>query len=346
MPAAHTSAFTEADLAHFAETVRGLPRLSILVAQVDPDGIGSALGLAAIARSLGVEADTYYAGAFGHPQSVVLWEAFGLEERARRFAAFDPASPVALVDSSRTVDPRFGNRPLDPAVVIDHHGDSRVVAPGRFHFVAPVGAASSLVADIGFRLGVAFDADVATLLALGILTDTDGLTSVGTRPLDRHMYARLMDAGDQQLVYRISRFPMTERACTLVQRLLTHRSIYRGSILLSHPTDALSAEEGEYLAIAADILVRHKDARLVIAFGLVGEQIRVSARTREPSLPLATILAQLFGAETSGAKEGSGGALLPLPQGLRVGRRREDHFREFHERLETRLAELDLPAVP
>ncbi len=335
---------TDAEIVLFSEVVRAQGRLAILVAQVDPDGVGAALGLAAIARHLGVEARAYYAGSFGHPQSIILWETFGLADRVRPIAELDASWPIALVDSSSTRDARFGDATLDPAVIIDHHGEWRDIRPGRFHYVEPGGSASALVADLAARLGVTLGRDDSTLMALGIHSDTDGLTYVGTRGIDRHMYASLMDAGNQTLVHRVSRFSMTERACSVVQRLLTHRSMYRGDILLAHPPDALEATEGEYLALAADILVRHEQARLVLVFGLVGNRIRVSARTREPALPLTKILIQLFG-PNSGAKECSGGALLDLPDGLRVGRRREDQFREFHERLETRLAELDLPSA-
>lgn len=335
---------TDAEIAFFSEVVRAQGRLAILVAQVDPDGVGAALGLAEVARHLGVEARCYYAGSFGHPQSVLLWQAFGLAERVRPIAELDPAWPVALVDSSKTVDPRFGDRVIDPAVIIDHHGEMHDIGPGRFRYVEPGGSASALVAHIGARLGVTFDRDLSTLLALGIITDTDGLTYAGTRDVDRDMLAWVMRAGDQKLVSRVSRFPMTERACSILQRLLTHRSMYHGDILLSRPPDALDASEGDYLALAADILVRHEQARLVIVVGVVGDTIRVSARTREPELPLAKILVQLFG-PGSGAKECSGGALLPLPDGLRAGEGRESRFHEFSRRLETRLAELDLPSA-
>ncbi len=342
MPA---SGLSDAEVAQFAELVRGLPRLAILVAQVDPDGVGSALGLAAIARSLGVEADVFYAGSFGHPQSIMLWEAFGLEARIRPIRERDPMTPTALVDSSKVRDARFGAVALDPVVIVDHHGNARDIGAGRFHYVVPGGAASSLVADIGFRLGLQFDEDTSTLLALGILTDAEGLAYVGTRPIDRHMYARLMDAGDQELVYRVSRFPMTERACSIVQRMLTHRAMHPGSILVSHMPDILDATEGEYLALAADILVRHADARLVLALGIVDGVVRVSARTREPSLPLPAILRHLFGPD-SGAKECSGGARMELPSSVRDDRRLLGRFHLYQDRLRAQLAELDLPTVP
>lgn len=337
--------FTDAEIARFSEVVRAQGSLAILVAQVDPDGVGAALGLAEIVRALGVEATVYYAGAFGHPQTLALWDAFALDGRVRRFAEFDGAAPVALVDSSKTRDARFGDAPLDPVVILDHHGDPCVdIGPGRFHYVRPMGASCTIVAEIASRLGVALDRDLSTLLALGIHSDTDGLTYPGTRPPDRHVYARLMDDGDQEAVHRVSRFLMSERACSVVQRLLTHRAMYRGDVLLAYPPAPLDAGEGEYLAVAADFLVRHEDARLVLVIAAVGDQVRVSARTREPMLPLGQILVQLFG-PGSGAKECSGGALLPLPDGLRTGRRHDERFHEFRTRLEARLAELDLPSA-
>lgn len=337
------SDLSDDELSLFRGLAGALPRVAILMAQVDPDAIGSAIGLAEILRAFGCESSVYYAGAFGHPQTLMLWEAFGLGGRVWPVACMDPSVPVALVDSSKAADARLGPRTFDPVIVLDHHGQERDIRPGRFRYVNPVGAASSLVAVLAERLGVELGPDARTLLAIGIHTDTDGLTFVGTRGIDRHAFAWLMDNGDQTLVYKVSRFALSERACSIVQRMLTHRAMYRGNVLISHPPGVLEPHEGDYIGLAADILVRHEGARLVLALGVVGDRVRVSARTRDPALPLAGVLSQLFG-PNSGARECSGGALLELPQGLRVGERREDKFREFLSRLEGRIAELDIPA--
>lgn len=335
--------FTDDEVEAFSMVARSASRVAILVAQVDPDGIGAAMGLVAIFRAYGVAAFVHYAGEIGHPQSMELWRQFDLADRARPMVELDPSMSVALVDSSKLVDPRFDNRPLDPVIILDHHGDPRVdVGPDRFHAVRLVGASCTLVAELAMRLEIAFDSDLSTLLAIGIHSDTDGLTSRATRPADRHAYARLMDVGDQELMAVVSRFLLSERACAVVQRVLTHRSLWSGNILVAYPPSPLDDGEGEYLAIAADFLQRHEGARLVLVFAAVGEYVRVCARAREPSLPLGRILLQLFG-PGSGAKECSGGALLPLPEGLRDDRRAEGRLQEFRRRLEIRLAGLDLP---
>ena len=77
---------TEEDAVRFAVVLKKQKRLAIPIAQVDPDGIGSAMGLVAIAGHFGVACDVTYAGAFGHPQTRMVWELFGLEARIRKFA--------------------------------------------------------------------------------------------------------------------------------------------------------------------------------------------------------------------------------------------------------------------
>ncbi len=334
---------TDVDAALFAAVLAKQDRLAIPIAQVDPDGIGSAMGLAAIARHLGVESDVMYAGSFGHPQTRMLWETFGLGDRITRFSGIAPESSVALVDSSQTKDARFGGVELSPAIIIDHHGAAlRDLTGDRFHYVAPCGAASSIVALLGMMLSVPFDSETCTLLALGIQTDTFGLTGISTGPMDRAMFASLMETGDQGALYRLSRFSMSERAFSIVQRLLTHKAIHGHGVLVAQPATLLDESEGEYLAFAADLLSGHKDARLVLVLGVAGDTIRVCARTREPSFPLGEVLHQLFG-EGSGAKPGSGGACVILPYVLRGSRRRDDKFRVFLEQLEERIAALELP---
>lgn len=334
---------TREDAARFAAVLRKQGRLAIPVAQVDPDGIGSAMGLAAIARHLGIESDVTYAGTFGHPQTRMLWDAFGLEGRIARFSGIAQGSSVALADSSQTRDARFGNVDLNPAIIIDHHGDAmRDISDDRFRYVASCGAASSIVALLGMLLDVPFDAETSTLLALGIQTDTFGLTGISTGPMDRSMFAALMETGDQAALYRLSRFAMSERAYSIVQRLLTHRAIHGPGVLVAHPATLLDESEGEYLAFAADLLSGHRDARLVLVLGVAGEAVRVCARTRELTFPLGEVLRQLFG-EGSGAKPGSGGASVILPNVLRGSRRRDDKFRMFLEELEIRIAALEFP---
>jgi len=334
---------TEMDAVHFAAVMARQVRLAIPIAQVDPDGIGSAMGLAAIARHLGVESDVSYAGSFGHPQTRMLWETFGLGSRIARFSGIAPGSSVALVDSSQTKDARFGGEELFPAIIIDHHGvERREITGDRFHYVAPCGAASSIVALLGILLSVPFDAETCTLLALGIQTDTFGLTGISTGPMDRAMFASLMETGDQGALYRLSRFSMSERAFSIVQRLLTHKAIHGPGVLVSQPATLLDESEGEYLAFAADLLSGHEDARLVLVIGVAGTSVRVCARTRDPKFPLGDVLHQLFGAG-SGAKVGSGGACVILPYAIRGGRRRDDQFRVFLEELESRIAALEIP---
>jgi nanoRNase/pAp phosphatase (c-di-AMP/oligoRNAs hydrolase) len=305
--------------------------------------MAAAFGLAAVARALGVDAEVYYAGRVGHPQVLLLWETFDLGRKARPFSEFERDMPVALVDSSKTRDARFGDVEFHPVMILDHHGESvRMLDSGRFWYVQPLGASCSVVADLAFRLGIRLDAETTTLLAIGIHSDTDGLTYLGTRPVDRYAYARLMDAGDQSLVSLAARFPMEEEDYVLLQTFMTFRKEYRGNVLVAHLPSPIEESKGDSLALAADFLARHKDARLVLTVAVVGGNVRVSARTRDPHFPLADVLRRLFGSGT-GAKECSGGALCPIPKEGHESNV-ETWFADFLRDLEERLDDIDLPA--
>ncbi len=326
---------SDASLPGFRSLMRQAGRIAILIAQVDPDGIGSALVLLHVLETLGVETRVFYAGHFGHPQSEKMWTLFRLKHLFRPMNERPNDWPTALVDSSDPRDARLGDGvDLSPICIIDHHEGERRIERDRFWYVRPCGAASSLALELAVRLDIALGERTMTAAAVGIYADSDGLTHKNTTWLDRKMFMRAMEGGDQHLFSDATTFRMTERQCAMIGALLTNRR-FVGRVLVAHPNERLAPHEGELLSIAADQLIRHEDAQFVLAWAFVGDEVVVKARSADTEAPLGAMLRALFGAR-SGAKAGSGGAHLPAGH-LIPHAHADTAIRTFQDDLEARL---------
>src|SRR5688572_8298552 len=80
---------------------------SVLVAQVDPDGIATAFAIQAALEQLGATCGIYYSGGFGHPQNRILYNEFELMKHMKPMKELPGDTVLALADSSRFSDSRF-----------------------------------------------------------------------------------------------------------------------------------------------------------------------------------------------------------------------------------------------
>ena len=63
---------------------------NIIVAQVDPDAIGAAYGIAEILQILGKETAIWFSGGFSHPQNRVIKHRFNLGAEMAHIGKFTP----------------------------------------------------------------------------------------------------------------------------------------------------------------------------------------------------------------------------------------------------------------
>jgi len=325
---------------------------SILVAQIDPDAIGSAFGMQEVLSQFGAPSNIYYQGKVGHPQNEALCNKFGLMGRMRplprRFGAgpdedIDPEQArmefndaltnVVLVDSSRAQDSRLPF-PIAPVIVVDHHGQSDMEeSVNTFVWVdESAGSASTMMAELLSKVtpeNWEFKPDLALMLALGIYTDCKNNTRTGER--DDQAYAWVKKyANNTDLTTLVNyKRPFSflknlARAVAYVERFDTYR---KGRILGG--LGRIPEKQSDDLAMVADELLRTVGAPLAVTWALVEKKerdtgeialnIRVCARSEDYTTNLAEALGARFGRK-SGAKtlpDGSaeGGALFEFPVG-------------------------------
>ena len=81
---------------------------NIIVTQVDPDAVGSAIGTAALLETLGRKSRIHYCGTFGHPQNRAIANKYNLKsemnaipfDKSTHKEYFANAKNFILVDSS------------------------------------------------------------------------------------------------------------------------------------------------------------------------------------------------------------------------------------------------------
>ncbi len=287
---------------------------AILIAQIDPDSIGCAILTAKILEFLEKRVFVYFAGKVSHLNQP-LFNLFDLEKILRPLPnELPPHLVFVLVDSSMVDDKRFGSLgPISPKVIIDHHKTDMRENENSWIAIESVGSASSIAADLLFALEVPLEknSQVATLGALGIAGDTDSLEAVGTTPLDRKMFASLMEYGNQEQFSDARKYDLPDRYYEMWRAVLNSEHVGHSTFIGSG--GYIIEEEKDFLARLANKLMRRKGVTLVIVWAIVDEsRLVVKARTTSVSNELNDTLRRLFGPNYAGAKTWAGGAEIPL----------------------------------
>jgi len=289
---------------------------TIIIAQVDPDAIGSAVAMARLIHRIkgnGFKAKIFYAGSISHPQNRALVNRFNLAsamKHVKNFTAADNRN-VVLVDSSAIADNRLsGIDKIKPLIVIDHHrGGDVVEEDNSFVWVEDVGSASTMMFEAMQALEVPIvegeSMTVALLLAVGIYTDTGSLMDCSAR--DRTAYNEIAGLVPNSDLIQLFRYPLP------ISHFVNIRNAYANMVtrdgrLVTH-LGKIDGAEGDDLATIADELIRMNNVTLVIVWGIIGHDrtVRLSARSSDISSPLDVFLRDRFPAGSCGAKLTSDG---------------------------------------
>ena len=275
----------------------------------DPDAIASALALADIARSVGVEADACYYGDISHQENRALVNLLELDLRN-----LDPDegigeyAGVALVDHSRP----GVNDGLDPDtavdVVVDHHPPRAPVEARYVDLRSDVGATSTLLAGYLNRLGIDPGREVATALLYGIRIDTREFTREAVEA-DFEAAAFLQPYVDGSVLERVESPNMTPEVLSTLAAAIQNRDV-RGDVLT---TGTGRIRDRDALAQAADKLLDMDGVRIVVVYGFMDETVYVSGRARGTDVDLGEVLRAALGAiGSAGGHADMAGAQIPL----------------------------------
>jgi nanoRNase/pAp phosphatase (c-di-AMP/oligoRNAs hydrolase) len=275
----------------------------------DPDAIASALALARIAESVGVDADPCYYGDISHQENRALVNLLDIRLRELDSPAdLEGYGGVALVDHSRPgvndgLDPET---PVD--VVVDHHPPRGPVDGAFVDLRDGVGATSTLVAGYLERLGIEPTRTVATALLYGIRVDTKDFTRE-TSETDYEAAAFLVAYADLDTLRRVESPSMNAEVLETLGRAIRNRVVR---------DDALATGVGEIrdrdaIAQAADYLLNMEGVAVTLVYGFMDGTVYVSGRARGTDVDLGETLRDALGAiGSAGGHADMAGAQVPL----------------------------------
>ncbi|WP_101296648.1 DHH family phosphoesterase [Halegenticoccus soli] len=275
----------------------------------DPDAIASALALARLAGSVGVDADVCYFGEISHQQNRALVNLLDLDLRnLERGDALDEYGGIALVDHSRpgVNDGLSGDTLVD--VVIDHHPPRAPVEARFVDLRSDVGATSTLLTDYYERLGIDPDPTVATALLYGIRVDTKDFARE-VSATDFEAAAFLLPHADVGVLERVETPSVGAEVFETMARAIRNREM-QGSALA---TCVGRIRDRDALAQAADMLLDMEGVKTALVYGFMEGMVYVSARARGTTIDLGEALRDAFDQiGSAGGHADMAGAQIPL----------------------------------
>ena len=296
--------------ARLLATLRRLsgPLLVVAHDNPDPDAIASALGLARIAASIGVDADACYGGEIAHQENRAMVNLLDIRLRSFDEVDLDAYGGVALVDHSRAGinDSLPEGHPVD--VVVDHHPPRGPVA-GSFVDIRPaVGATSTLISEYLSRYGIAPERDLATALLYGIRIDTKDFTRA-TAIDDFEAAAALLAHADESTLERVESPSVSPETLRVLAAAIENRDV-RGSVAASCVGEIADRDA---LAQAAERLLDLEDVTVTFVYGYVDGVIYGSARARGADVDAGELLRDaLDPVGSAGGHASMAGAQVPL----------------------------------
>ncbi len=330
-------------LEKFKKIMAGITSLPIVITQIDPDAIGSAMLLRYIAITFGIQVDIYYCGNFGHPQNRVIYTLYDMGSIL--FPIRDMPKDVqtcALVDSSQINDARLHGRIIAPIIIFDHHEiDSKIKedeAEQRFMWIDRVGAATTLLVEMAFALNINFpkNSQEATLAVLAVFSDTKMLLNATDR--DISAYSRMLEYADKDIFRHFFNYPLPQRYFEYFKDAICGWKIKEAILVTS--IGFIPSKDADQLAIIADNLIRMTEIQLAVTWAIVDNSfVRISARSTDLSLPLNEFLRERFGpncgSKTSALGIAEGGGLIKLPIDFWTGEEvREELFALVKRKME------------
>ncbi|WP_254546248.1 DHH family phosphoesterase [Halomarina pelagica] len=274
----------------------------------DPDCLGSALALEAIAETADVDRVTIlYAGEITHQQNRAMVNLLDIDATAYSHDRLATADLVAFVDHSvpgvnNAVPPEYV-----PDIVIDHHPVDGVAGTFVDHR-EEVGATASILAQYLEAIDADVDAQIATGLLFGIRRETLGFMR-GVTETEYDAAEFLHPRADLDLLRQLSDSLFTPATLDSIAEA-THNRVVRGSALVSNVG---RTAERDALPQAADHLLNLEGVTTTVVFGVVDDTVHVSARSRDPRVHIGDVLRRTFDdVGSAGGHKDMAGGTLPL----------------------------------
>ncbi len=273
----------------------------------DPDSISSALALKEISKHFGVDADILYYGEIQHQQNKAMVNLLGIDMIKADEVNLNSYSKFALVDSA---GPGVNNTIPDNikiSIVIDHHPAEEVNA----EFVdvrGDVGATATILTLYLQELKVVPTKSLATALFFGIQTETEEFRK-NARTNDFLASAYLYPFVDNELLEKMEGPALSTETLDVLGTAIKNREVF-SSFLLSF---AGFITDKDTLPQAADFLLKLEGISTVLVFGILRDNVYLSARNTDVRINIGEVLKRAFrDVGSAGGHAHAAGGKIPL----------------------------------
>ncbi len=278
----------------------------------DPDAIASAMALEYLCDHLGIPSKTYYNGEIGHPENELFigYTGLHLEKMTQEEVAesMSGMKDIAFVDFARPGENNIIPNDIQAKIIIDHHYTNLFVDEGEYIEIKSVGATSTIMAEHLRVLKIEIDPLIASALLYGIKVDTRDYTrNIGTPDFEAISY--LLPLADKEMMEIFETSPMNPHTIDALGRAIMNRKVKDGIMT----TFAGAVIQRDDIPQVADILEGERDISIVLVSGILGDDIHISARSKDPKHNIGHIIKRAFSdLGTAGGHQHSAGGKIPL----------------------------------
>ncbi|MDZ7687844.1 MAG: bifunctional oligoribonuclease/PAP phosphatase NrnA [Halobacteriales archaeon] len=275
----------------------------------DPDCIASALAMRTIADNASVEdVDILYGGEVSHQQNRAFVNLLGVSMSRYRDADLERYDVIGFVDHSQKGE----NNPVpeDASIdfVVDHHPPDNGVDAVFVDVREEFGATTTILVEYLRELGITPETETATALLFAIRAETLEYLR-GTTPMEYEASRYLHELADIDLLDRMTNPAFTPETLDTIGHAILGREV-RASSLVS---GVGVITERDALPQAADYLMHLEGVSTVLVFGVVDDQIDISARSKDSRVDLNQVMRDAFGdVGSAGGHREMAGAQVPL----------------------------------
>ncbi|MDS0473682.1 DHH family phosphoesterase [Natrinema sp. 1APR25-10V2] len=311
----------------------------------DPDAMSCAMGVAAIADSVGTEATLQYSGEIRHQENRAFRTVLDLDLESVEASSQLDSDAVVLVDHNT---PRgfTGAQTVEPVAVVDHHPGNG--AGTKFTDVrTDYGAASTIIVeyldDIGATMAdedgtsdFEISPELATGLLYGIQSDTNHLTN-GCSRAEFDACAALFDGIDEDLLDRIANPQVSDDVLQVKATAITQKRV-EGPFAVC---DVGEIGNVDAIPQAADELMHLEGVTAVVVYGENDGTLHLSGRSRDDRVHMGETLRHAISdipMASAGGHARMGGGQLSVDHMRGIGPSDGISREEFEERLFAALA--------
>ena len=256
----------------------------------DPDCIASALGLVAIADSVGVStSDVLYGGTISHQQNRAFVNR--LDVPMNRLSEVDLADYDLLAFVDHAVPGQHTELAPDviPDIVVDHHPLDEPLDATFVDVRASVGATATIIVEYLKELGIERDARLGSALLFALHRERIDYLRHPTLNEYEAALSVCPDA-DIDLLDQLYGASFTPATADAIAEAIQNR-VQRGASLASCVG---RTSERDALVQAADYLQNIEGVDTVLVFGIVDGAVEMSARSIDPRVDLGDVLEESF----------------------------------------------------